>query len=72
MVERGFNKNPIQRFAELSFINEHTDLSLTGSTGAGKTYLTIVLGYEVCQKGYRVLYYNTAILMGQLKSAQVK
>ena len=71
-VERGLDKNQIQRSAELSFISEHKDLFITGSTGTGKTYLAIALGHEACQKGYRVLYYNTARLMGQLKSAKAK
>jgi DNA replication protein DnaC len=71
-VERGLDKNQIQRLAELSFIKEHKDLFITGSTGTGKTYLATALGYEACQKGYRVLYTNTARLMGLLKSAKAK
>jgi DNA replication protein DnaC len=71
-VERGLDKNQIQRLAELSFIKEHKDLFITGSTGTGKTYLATALGYQACQKGYRVLYTNTARLMGLLKSAKAK
>ena len=71
-IERGLDKNQVQRLAELSFIKEHKDLFVTGSTGTGKTYLATALGYEACQKGYKVLYYNTARLMGQLKSAKAK
>ena len=71
-VERGLDKNQIQRLAELSFISEHKDRFITGSTGTGKTYLAIALEHEACQKGYRVLYYNTASLMGRLKSAKAK
>jgi len=71
-VERGLDKNQIQRLAELSFIVEHKDLFITGSTGTGKTYLATALGYEACQKGFRVLYTNTARLMGILKSAKAK
>lgn len=71
-VERGLDKNQIQRLGDLSFITEHKDLFITGSTGTGKTYLATALGHEACQKGYKVLYCNTARLMGQLKSAKAK
>lgn len=66
------DKNQVQRLAELSFIGEHKDLFITGSTGTGKTYLATALGYEACQKGYKVLYTNTARLMGLLKAAKAK
>lgn len=71
-IERGLDKNQVQRLAELSFVTEHKDLFITGSTGTGKTYLATALGHEACQRGYRVLYYNTARLMGWLKSSKAK
>lgn len=71
-VERGLDKNQIQRLASLSFINEHKDVFITGSTGTGKTYLATALGYEACLKGHRAFYTNTARLMGLLKAAKAK
>ncbi len=71
-VERGLDKNQIQRLASLSFIHEHKDVFITGSTGTGKTYLATALGHEACQKGFRVFYTNTARLMGILKAAKAK
>lgn len=71
-VERGLDKNQVQRLADISFIKEHKDVFITGSTGTGKTYLATALGYEACQKGFRVLYSNTARLMGLLKSSKAK
>lgn len=71
-IERGLDKNQVQRLAELTFVTEHKDLFITGSTGTGKTYLATALGHEACQRGYRVLYYNTARLMGWLKSSKAK
>lgn len=35
-------------------------------------YIATALGYRACQKGLKVLYANTAKLMGQLKIAKVK
>lgn len=71
-VERGLDKNQVQRLADLSFIKDHKDVFITGSTGTGKTYLATALGYEACQKGFKVLYSNTARLMGLLKSSKAK
>jgi len=71
-VERGLDKNMMLRLAELGFIDEHKDLFITGSTGTGKSYIATALGYQAYQKGYKVLYANTARLMGTLKSAKAK
>ena len=71
-VERGLDKNIMLRLAELGFVNEHKDLFITGSTGTGKSYIATALGYQACRKGYRVMYANTARLMGMLKSAKAK
>ena len=71
-VERGLDKNEMHRLASLEFIKEHKDLFITGSTGTGKSYLATAIGYEACQSGYRVMYFNTTKLMGQLKLAKAK
>ena len=71
-VERGLDKNIVLRLAELGFISEHKDLLITGSTGTGKSYIATALGYQACQRGYKVLYANTARLMGMLKVAKAK
>lgn len=71
-IERGLDKNQVHRLAGLDFIKEHKDLFVTGSTGTGKSYLATALGYQACQNGYKVLYVNTAKLMGQLKLAKAK
>lgn len=71
-VERGLDKNEMHRLASLEFIKEHKDLFITGSTGTGKSYLATAIGYEACQRGYRVMYFNTTKLMGQLKLAKAK
>lgn len=66
------DKDQFRRLAELTFIREHKDLFITGSTGTGKSYLATSLGYEACQKGLKVLYASTNRLMGQLKIAKAK
>lgn len=71
-IERGMDRNQILRLAELSFVKEHKDLFVTGSTSTGKSYLATALGYQACQKGFKVQYASTARLMGQLKAAKAK
>lgn len=71
-IERGMDRDQILRLAELGFVKEHKDLFVTGSTGTGKSYLVTALGYQACQKGFKVLYASTARLMGLLKAAKAK
>lgn len=71
-IDRGLDRNLLERLADLSFIKESRDLFITGSSGTGKSYISTALGYRACQKGFKVLYANTARLMGQLKVAKAK
>ena len=71
-LERGLERNLLERLAELSFVKESRDLFITGRSGTGKSYIATALGYRACQKGMKVLYANTARLMGQLKMAKAK
>lgn len=71
-VERGLDRNTLERLAELTFIRDARDLFITGSTGTGKSYIATALGHRACQKGLKVLYASTARLMGRLKVAKAK
>lgn len=71
-IERGLDRNLLERLADLSFIKESRDLFITGSSGTGKSYIATALGYKACQKGLKVIYTNTARLMGYLKAAKAK
>ncbi len=71
-IDRGLDKNQMDRLADLSFVKESRDLFITGCTGTGKSYIATALGYRACQKGFRVFYSNTYKLMGKLKLAKAK
>ncbi len=71
-MERGLDRNQLQRLSELSFVKEAKDLFVTRSARTGKSYIATALGYRACPKGLKVLYANTARLMGQLKVAKAK
>lgn len=66
-IDRGLDRNTMDRLADLSFVKEAKDLFITGCTGTGKSYIATVLGMRACQKGFRVMYTNTCKLMGKLK-----
>lgn len=71
-LDRGLEKNTMDRLADLSFVRDAKDLFITGCTGTGKSYIATALGLRACQKGFRVMYTNTYKLMGRLKVAKAK
>lgn len=52
-IERGLDKNQVQRFAELSFVAEHKDLFITGSAGTGKSIWPPPCGIKPVKRGIR-------------------
>jgi len=68
--QRNVDQNNILRLASCDFIDKRENILITGSTGAGKSYLASALGYQACVQGYRVLYFNTAKLFVKLKMSK--
>ena len=62
---RNIEKAKLLRLAECEFIKK-----ITGSTGAGKSYIATAIGYQACIEGYKVMYYNTTKLFSKLKMAK--
>ncbi|MDZ4745710.1 MAG: IS21-like element helper ATPase IstB [bacterium] len=69
-IDRNIDKNLIMRFAACTFIDNHENILITGSTGIGKSYLASALGHQACSLGYKVNYHNTAKLFSRLKMAK--
>ena len=67
---RNIDKTKLLRLAECSFIDQCDNVLITGSTGAGKSYIATALGYQACIEGYRVMYFNTTKLFSKLKMAK--
>jgi DNA replication protein DnaC len=67
---RNIDKTKLLRLAECGFIEKCDNVLITGSTGAGKSYVATALGYQACIEGYRVMYFNTTKLFSKLKMAK--
>ena len=50
------NKHQILSYCEGNFLSKKENLIFIGNPGTGKTHLATAIGYELCQKGYKVLF----------------
>lgn len=67
---RNMDKNQILRYASCEFIKTQQNILITGSTGAGKSYMASALGHQACSLGFKVLYFNAAKLFTQLRTSK--
>ena len=71
-LNRGLDRNQMERLASLEFIRQGQNLFVTGSAGTGKSFIATALGYEACKNGIKTYYANASKLMGNLKVAKAK
>jgi len=64
---RNLDKNQMMRFGDCTFIKNHENILITGSTGVGKSFIATALGYQACSLGFKVLYASTSKLLSKLK-----
>lgn len=69
---RNIDKNQVLRLATCDFIAKAENVLISGSTGAGKSYIISALGHQACQKGFKVMYFNINRLFSQLKMAKAE
>ena len=53
---RGIDREMIINLASMGFVSAATNLIIIGATGAGKTYLSCILGVEACKHTLRTCY----------------
>ena len=54
----------------LSFIEEGRNIILAGNPGTGKTHISIGLGIDACNKGYKVFFTTISSLINELKESR--
>jgi len=64
---RKIDRNMILRFSSGDWIKKGESIIITGSTGAGKSFMACALGHKACVQHYQVGYYNCMKLFSQLK-----
>lgn len=64
------DKKLVLELFDLKFIEKREWVIFLGNSGLGKTHLAKALGYEACNKGYRVLFTKTAHVVSSLQAAQ--
>jgi len=69
-ARRELDRGVIRQLATCRWVQEHTNVIVTGPTGVGKTYLACALAQQACRKGFRVLYRRASRLFDELALAR--
>ena len=65
-----YARNRFKELRTLSFIEEGRNIILAGNPGTGKTHLSIGLGINACNEGYKVFFTTAASLINELKETR--
>lgn len=68
---RGLKKEDISSLASCTWVRESFNLTITGPTGTGKSWIACALAHQVCRQGLSVLYTRLSRLLEQLRLARV-
>ena len=63
------SESTIQQLASCDFIKQRQNIVMIGNPGSGKTHLSIALGMNACEAGYRVKFYTAVNLAAELAEA---
>jgi DNA replication protein DnaC len=65
------NKNRILRLLDLEFLHKGTNLVFIGNPGVGKTFLSKIIGWRICQANQRLLFTTAMDMLNHLLASQV-
>ena len=63
------SESTVQQLASCDFIKQRQNIVMIGNPGSGKTHLSIALGMNSCEAGYRVKFYTAVNLAAELAEA---
>ena len=63
------SKSTIQQLASCDFIKQRQNIVMIGNPGSGTMHLSIALGMNACEAGYRVKFYTAVNLAAELAEA---
>ena len=66
---RGLDRGRLAQLAELSWIDEHLNVLLSGPTGVGKSTLACALAHQACRQDFAVRYFRVPQLNEELLRA---
>jgi DNA replication protein DnaC len=67
---RGLEKSLLRQLATCTWVNENQNITITGKTGVGKSFVACALGQAACRRRERVLYRRVPRLLDELALAR--
>lgn len=67
---RGLKRPVIEQLSTCEWIRYHQNVTVTGPTGTGKTFLACALAHKACREGYRAVYFYGPKLFRELTMAR--
>ncbi len=68
--ERGLDRRQVLELGQCTWIGNHLNVFVLGSTGSGKSFLSCSLGTSAIRLGFSVRYYRTSRLLQDLAQAR--
>ena len=69
--QRELDSSLMLSLTALNWVSQHKNISFTGPSGVGKTWLACALGHEACLNGIPVLFKKVRILLEELTAAKL-
>ena len=69
-AQRSLDRSVVRQLASCRWIAEQQNVTITGATGVGKTYLACALAQQACRKGYRAIYRRASRFFDELTLAR--
>ena len=66
---RGLERGRLAQLTDLTWIDQHLNVLLSGPTGVGKSYLASALAHQACRQDYSVRYFRVPRLTDELLRA---